>query len=105
MCGNRYPGGERFYMSNEEPNADHQTAVKSEAIMEEKEETKKIGRLCARCGINPPISDKHPYCASCMARMGAEKRKQAAKTGRKEEKSKKMKEERPWLKKRHRSQI
>lgn len=92
-------------MSNEEPNADHQTAVKSEAIMEEKEETKKIGRLCARCGINPPISDKHPYCASCMARMGAEKRKQAAKTGRKEEKSKKMKEERPWLKKRHRSQI
>jgi len=33
-------------------------------------------RLCSVCGEKPTISSNSPYCGSCMARKGNEKRRQ-----------------------------
>ncbi len=32
-------------------------------------------RLCAECGKKPTITEKSPYCASCMARRANDKKR------------------------------
>ncbi len=75
-CGNRYPGGVYgFYMTNKTSGAIQNTTKDKEKTMEEKQIQPKETRLCSICEEKPTISDSSPYCASCMARKGNEKRK------------------------------
>lgn len=93
MCGNRFPGGEGFYMSDKGPLNDYQMAVENEAIMEEKTEVIKNVALCSICKTKPTISSSSPYCASCMAKKANEKRRQAKNMAPGEEKKGKTKED------------
>ncbi|MDQ5988001.1 MAG: hypothetical protein CSYNP_03754 [Syntrophus sp. SKADARSKE-3] len=76
------------------PLNDHQTIIKSEAIMGgEKPAIEKEARLCSACKEKPTISDSSPYCASCMAKRGSEKRRQNAVALPKKTRTKKMKKD------------
>jgi len=94
ICGNRHPGGKGFYMSDKDPLNDHQSTLKREEIMEDETfEEQKPRQLCTVCKAKPTISDSAPYCASCMAKKGNEKRRQMEKTRHEKPNPKKMKED------------
>ncbi len=96
ICGNRYPGqGKGFYMStNDQLQEQNSSEMKKEI---QKEDVPIIGdkekKFCSRCRVKPTISDSSPYCASCMAKKGIEKRREKGEIAKHKNKPNKMKDD------------